>query len=137
LAVLVKVAAALQVSIQELIGPPRSGGKRYPAASLRSRKRGGASVRGLLPEPIPGMEIDRMELPRGAQMTGTPHTHGTREFLTCERGRIELVASGDRFEVVAGDVVAFRGDQRHSYRNVGSETAVAYSVVAIAPPGPR
>lgn len=134
LAVLVKVAAALQVSVQELIGPPRSGGKHYPAGSLRARKRGEATVRALLPDPIPGMEIDRMELPRGGHMTGTPHTPGTREYLTCERGTIELVASGERFRVSPGDVVAFRGDQRHSYRNVGTGTAVAYSVVAFAPP---
>ncbi len=135
LAVLIKVAAALQVSVQELIGPPRSGGKLHPAASLPTRKRGAARVRALLPDPVPGMEIDRFEIPRGGQMTGTPHTPGTREYLTCERGTLELVASGERFRLEPGDVVAFRGDQRHSYRNVGSATAVAYSVVAFAPPG--
>ena len=30
------------------------------------------------------------ELPAGAHMTGIPHTEGTREYLTCEQGRIEL-----------------------------------------------
>jgi len=34
-----------------------------------------------------------------------------------------------------GDVVVFRGDQRHSYRNPGRSKAVAYSVVALAPAG--
>ena len=34
-----------------------------------------------------------------------------------------------------GDVVVFRGDQRHSYRNEGREPAIAYSVVALAPAG--
>jgi hypothetical protein len=31
--------------------------------------------------------------------------------------------------------VVFRGDQKHGYRNTTSHTAVAYSVVALAPAG--
>lgn len=31
-----------------------------------------------------------------------------------------------------GDVVVFRGDQKHGYRNPGRGTAVAYSVVTLA-----
>ena len=78
------------------------------------------------------MEIDRIELPAGARMTGIPHTPGTREYLTCEAGVMILVAAGDRFELSPGDVVAFRGDQRHSYTNPGTRVAVGYSVVALA-----
>ncbi len=81
------------------------------------------------------MEIERLELPAGGQMIGVPHTHGTREYLTCERGRVKLVASGESWLLDPGDVVVFRGDQRHSYRNEGRRTAIAYSVVALAPVG--
>lgn len=135
LSVLLKAATALQVSLEELIGPPRSTGTHYPAAAIRTRQRGQARVRNLLPESIPGMEIERMELPPGGHMVGTPHTHGTREYLTCEKGRITLVASGESWDLDPGDVVVFRGDQRHSYRNSGRTAAVAYSVVALAPVG--
>lgn len=135
LAVLVKVASALQVSIEELIGPPRSTGKLYRASEIQVRKRGGVSVRGLLPEKVPGLEIERMELPPGASMKGIPHTHGTREYLTCERGQVELFASGESWKLSKGDVIIFRGDQRHSYRNPGRDNAIAYSVVALAPAG--
>ncbi len=76
-----------------------------------------------------------MELQPGGHMAGVPHTHGTREYLTCERGTIELSASGETWQLSAGDVVAFRGDQRHTYRNPGRERAVGYSVVALAPAG--
>jgi quercetin dioxygenase-like cupin family protein len=79
------------------------------------------------------MEIERLELPVGAHMTGVPHTPGTREYLTCERGRVQLAASGETWVLETGDVVVFRGDQRHSYRNAGTETAIAYSVVTLAP----
>jgi len=136
LAVLVRVAAALSVRLEELIEPPRRVGRLYSAASLPSRTRGQVTVRKLLPETIAGLEIERMELPARASMAGVPHTAGTREYLTCERGQIELSAGGATFLLDPGDVVVFRGDQKHGYRNPGSSTTVAYSVVAFAPVGP-
>src|SRR4051794_6138206 len=84
LSVLVKVAGALQVSVEELIGPPRSTGKLYPAASIPVKKRGEVLVRKLLPETVQSLELDRMELPPGSRMAGIPHRTGTREYLTCE-----------------------------------------------------
>jgi transcriptional regulator with XRE-family HTH domain len=134
LAVLLGVAAALQVSIEELVGPPRATGRLYRAAELRSRRRGAVTVRDLLPEKIAALEIERLEIPREAVLNGIPHTPGTREYLACERGRIELATEGEVFALGAGDVVVFRGDQRHSYRNPGADTAIGYSVVALAPP---
>jgi quercetin dioxygenase-like cupin family protein len=90
-------------------------------------------VRSLLPDKIAGMQIERMELPAGARLIGVPHTPGTREYLTCETGEIELVASGQSFRLQPGDVVVFRGDQRHSYFNPGRRTTIAYSVVILKP----
>lgn len=135
LAVLIRVAQALQVRLEELIEPPRRLGRLYRAATLPIRTRGAVTVRKLLPESIPGLEIERMELPPRSSMAGVPHTAGTREYLTCERGQIELSAGGASFALEPGDVVVFRGDQRHGYRNLGPATAVAYSVIAFAPAG--
>lgn len=132
LAVLTRVAGALQVSLEELVGPPRATGRFYAAGELPSRRRGDVTIRKLLPEGHPTFDIERMEVPVGGRFTGVPHTPGTREYLTCEAGIIELVASGERWRLAPGDVVVFRGDQPHSYRNVGEITAVAYSVVAMA-----
>jgi transcriptional regulator with XRE-family HTH domain len=132
LAVLVKVAAALQLRVEELIGPPKTAARLYAAASIATRQRGPVTVRRLLPEPIPGMEIDRLDLPARSTMTGVPHTPGTREYLTCERGIVELAAAGEVWTVKPGDVLVFRGDQKHGYRNPSSEPAVAYSVVCFA-----
>lgn len=131
LAVLDRVATAFQVTIEELVAAPRSDAKRYPRAEIPEKLRGAARIRKLLPDPIPGMEIDRLELPPRAKMAGVPHTPGTREYLTCESGEILLVASGEQYRLAPGDVVAFRGDQRHSYTNPGTRTAIAYSVVVI------
>lgn len=133
LSVLARVADALQVRLEELIEPPKSLAKLYRAADLPLRRRGQVEVRKLLPESLPGLELERMQLPAGAAMTGIPHTPGTREYLTCERGEIELTVSGKQWQLAAGDVVVFRGDQRHSYRNRGTEPATAYSVIALSP----
>ncbi len=132
LAVLDSVASAFQVTLEELVAAPRSEARHYRKDQLVVKMRGLATIRKLLPDPIPGMEIDRFELPPRAKVSGIPHTPGTREYLTCEVGQIVLVASGEEYKLEPGDVVAFRGDQRHSYANPGTKSAVAYSVVVIA-----
>ncbi len=133
LVVLTRAAAALAVSIEALIGPPRTACRLYRGAELPERRRQGVRLRALLPEAIPGLEVSRMELPPGASLTGIPHTPGTREYLTCESGRIELAAAGERWQLAPGDVLVFRGDQRHGYRNLEKRSsAVAISVVCFA-----
>jgi transcriptional regulator with XRE-family HTH domain len=133
LAVLVKVANALQIRLDELLAAPRSSARHHRAADLPTRQRGDVAIRKLLPEPLPGLDMERMVLPAGARMAGVPHTAGTREYLTCERGTIELVVAGERYTLAEGDVVTFRGDQRHGYHNPGTSIAIAYSVIAFAP----
>lgn len=131
LSVLMKVASALQVTLEELVGPPRASARLYRADELPQQKRGKALIRRLLPDPIPGLELERMQFPPGAAFAGVPHTPGTREYFTCETGSVELSAGGERWRLEPGDVVVFRGDQRHGYRNPGRKTAVAYSVVSL------
>jgi len=130
LSVLTRIASALQVSIEELISPPRASARHYRAAELPSRKHGaGITVRQLLPDAIPGVVVERMEFPRSTRMTGSPHKAGTREYLTCESGSVRLTASGEKVTLRPGDVVVFRGDQRHGYANMAEGVTVAYSVV--------
>lgn len=135
LSVLHAAASALGVSLEELIAPPRSEARLFPVESLAVRRPGDAVVRRLLPDAVPGAEIERFELPPGGRFSGVPHTPGTREYLTCERGRLSLAVAGERWELSPGDVVAFRGDQRHGYTNPGDEPAVGYSVVVFIEAG--
>src|SRR5215212_2409867 len=60
LTVLDRVASAFQVTIEELVAAPRSEARHYPRAQLVVKTRGSATVRKLLPDPIPGMELDRI-----------------------------------------------------------------------------
>jgi transcriptional regulator with XRE-family HTH domain len=131
--VLRKVAQALQLSIEELLSRPRAPTRLYLRDDLPVRSPHGATVRRLLPDKVPNLELERIELPRGVRMPGVPHTPGTREYLTCELGELELAVAGDTFRLHPGDVAVFRGDQRHSYFNPGAKLAVGYSVVILAP----
>src|SRR3954466_9944813 len=70
LGILHRAAAALQVSIEELISTPPAACRYYPKESLPTRSPGQVVVRKLLPDAVPGMEIDRMEIAAGGRMTG-------------------------------------------------------------------
>ena len=133
LTVLVAVSQALQASIEELLAAPRASARHFPAADLPVKTRGSVEIRNLLPDPLPGVVLERMYFPPGKTLVGVPHTPGTREYLTCERGMLRLTASGSSWELAPGDVVVFRGDQKHAYTNPGDDEAVAYSVVLLAP----
>ena len=132
LAVLDKVANALQVPLEELTAAPRAIGRLYVKGSLPFRRQGDGAVRDLLPDPVPGMLIDRMEIPPRGRIPGVPHMPGTREYFTCESGEVVLAVGGEQWRIGPGDVLVFRGDQRHSYRNPGAQRAVGYSVVVLA-----
>lgn len=132
LAVLHRVAEALLVPLEELISSPRAACQFFPNGSLPARTVHQISIAKRLPDSVLGVDIERLELPPKGRLTGVPHTPGTREYLLCEAGALTLVAAGERWEMSPGDVVSFRGDQRHSYANTGEGTAVAYSVILLA-----
>lgn len=133
LSVLGALSAALQVGLDELLSAPRGLGVLYPAGSLPKERRGRATIQSLLPDPLPGTEITRMEIPPGARIRGVPHLPGTREYLYCARGSVDLRAGGQKFLLSPGDVCAFQGDLPHSYGNPGQEPAVCTGVVVLAP----
>lgn len=86
LSVLMKVAGALQTTLEELVGPPRAVARHYRADELPRGRKGKVGERKLLPDPIAGMEIERMELPGGAAFAGVPHTPATGSTSPASRG---------------------------------------------------
>jgi len=137
LVVLVKVAAALGVPIDELLASPRALVRRWPASEVASRQKGrGVHIRELVPEPVPDEMMEVMDFEPGAVMGGTPHLPGTREFFTCLDGRVTLMVAGTRYELAEGDVLAFPGNQPHSYQNADAlAPARGVSVVVLAKAG--
>lgn len=137
LAVLVKVATALQVPIDELLASPRAKVRRWRAEDVGLHQRGrGITERPLVPEPVPDQMCSLMDFAPGAVMGGTPHLPGTREFFTCLEGRVNLFVAGDRYALDTGDVLAFPGNLPHSYQNAEAALpARGVSLVVLAKAG--
>ena len=137
LTVLVKVAGALGVPIDELLASPRALVRRWSADEVSRRQKGrGVSIRELVPEPVPDEMMEVMDFAPGAVMAGTPHLPGTREFFTCLHGCVVISVAGERYPLEAGEVLAFPGNLPHSYQNADALTAAqGVSVVVLAKAG--
>jgi len=137
LAVLIKVANALGVPIDELLAAPRAKVRKWPAADIAARVQGrGVTLRPLVPEPVPEEMLTLMDFAANGSMRGTPHLPGTREFFTCLDGAVTIFVVGERFDLGAGDVLAFPGNVPHSYQNADAQReAHGVSVVILAKAG--
>jgi XRE family transcriptional regulator, regulator of sulfur utilization len=137
LAVLVKVAAALGVPIDELLASPRAKVRHWGAGEVHVQSKGrGVTIHPLLPEPVPDALAEVMEFAPGAVMGGTPHLPGTREFFTCLGGKVNIMVAGEKFAVAAGEVLGFPGNVPHSYQNADATApARGVSVVVLAKAG--
>jgi transcriptional regulator with XRE-family HTH domain len=134
---LMRVSAALQISLEELLSPPPAFYKLVKAADVPTqiRHQGKIVVYKLLPDPTPGMILDRFEMEAHTRMGGVPHHSGTKEYLTCIQGEVIIAVSGERFHLKKGDVFTFPGDRPHSYENPGANRNICISVVTLAPAG--
>jgi transcriptional regulator with XRE-family HTH domain len=132
---LIKVANALQVSIEELLARPRTEVHLVRSADLPStaKSKGAARVTQLLPDPIPGMSIERVEIEAGGRLVGAPHVPNSKEYITVVGGVLEISVAGQTHRLKTGDVLAYPGDQPHQYDNVGRGKVTFLSVVVVAP----
>ena len=137
LVVLVKVANALGVPIDELTAAPRAKVRHWKTEDVAAQSRGrGVTLRPLVPEPVPEELLTLMDFAPGASMRGTPHLPGTREFFTCLAGSVTIFVVGDRYDLRAGDVLGFPGNVAHSYQNPHeAEGASGISIVVLAKAG--
>ena len=128
---LIKLSLALQVGIEELLSRPRQECELRTAAQIPVAKRSQGKVRitKLLPDKFRGLDVDKIEIDRGAVMAGHPHLSGAKEYLAVLKGEMLVQVAGNSFRVEAGSVFAFPGDQPHSYRNVQPSDAQAISIV--------
>ena len=137
LTVLVKVANALAVPLDELTAAPRAKVRRWSAVDVATQSRGrGVTMRALVPEPVPDELLTLMEFAPGASMRGTPHLPGTREFFTCLAGRVSIFVVGERYELGEGDVLGYPGNVAHAYQTPDPRgPARGVSVVILAKAG--
>ncbi len=118
LTVLIKVANALGVPVDELLAAPHARIRKWSSSEIAVQTSGnGVTSRSLIPERIPDELLNVMDFKPGASMRGSPHLPGTREYFTCLAGQVTIYVAGERFDLAAGDVLAFPGNVAHSYKN--------------------
>jgi quercetin dioxygenase-like cupin family protein len=100
-----------------------------------TRSKGGAQITQILPDPIPGMSIERVEIEAGGRLMGLPHIQRSKEYITVVRGALGISVAGQTHRLGTGDVIAFPGDQSHRYDNVGRGRVSFLSVVVVVPSG--
>jgi transcriptional regulator with XRE-family HTH domain len=135
LGVLVKVADALQASIEQLVGAPQPAGVVYSAESLPRRTRGKVTIRSLLPDKQPAVGFERLEFAVGGRLTLPAGSAGTRQYLACDAGDVEVSSDGEQWRLHRGDLLMLRGDRARVVLNVGRGKAISYSLVTWVPLG--
>lgn len=131
---LIKISGSLQVSLEELLSESKHEIKIYKPKDLVIIKKGMGpivNIRKLLPDKISGLDIELLEFEAGAKFKGSPHVANTKEYLYCHSGEVILIIGNERFHLETGDLIAFKGDVKHSYENASDQKlAICYSVVS-------
>ena len=128
-----KLALALGVPYEELLMTPKPACVLIRNQDLKKYKRSQGQINKveLLPRPIPGLQFERLEFQNFAMLVGTPHSKGTPEYFTCTKGRISVTVEGDTYSLEAGDVLAFPGDRKHTYKNLDGMESEGISIVIL------
>lgn len=136
IAVLWKIASALNVPFSALIAEPRAKAATVlPAASAKilTSQDGSFASRALFPFDEPRrVEFYELRLRAGSVERAEAHAPGTVENLIVARGAAEIGVAGDVYELKTGDAIQFHAGVPHEYRNPGGEDAVMYLVMTYA-----
>jgi transcriptional regulator with XRE-family HTH domain len=131
LKLVIQIAQALRVRTEELLASPRPPCLLIKADDLEAtyRLKKMVKIEKLLPDPVPGLQFERLKLEPKMTLIGIPHSAGTKEYFTCTKGCIEVRVGSEIFPLHEGDVVSFPGSWRHSYRNMVDQKSQGISIV--------
>ncbi|MFW6163047.1 MAG: helix-turn-helix domain-containing protein [Planctomycetota bacterium] len=133
-AVMLKIATALELSIGDLVDAPERSNiiRIIPASDDRYTFRAdpSCSIRTLSPLNLEkNIEFYRVSLEHRAELDSEPHFPGTEEFLFLNKGRLRVTTGGQATDLGRGDAIHYRADVPHSIANVGRGRAEAYMIV--------
>jgi len=133
IAILWKIAAALDVSCGSLIGEPHETVLQvltHAKAKILSASEGRFQTRALFPfESERKVEFYELRIAPHHTEIAEAHRPGTIENLVVSRGTVEIVAGRHSPQILGeGDAVIFEADVAHSYRNMTASEAVLYLV---------
>lgn len=93
----------------------------------------GIRVTTLLPfEPSLGYELLRVELPVGCEYHSVPHDEGAIEQVILLSGSMAVWLEGKWHSLADGEVLRFRANQAHGYRNQGHLPACFHDLIHYA-----
>jgi transcriptional regulator with XRE-family HTH domain len=135
LAVACRIAQAFSISVGELVDEPWTASaievirRNDPAFLYRSDSQ--CKIRTLSPLNMEkNIEFYELSISVGAQLKSAAHFEGAREFITVEKGSVEITAGVDTSLLNEGDSAHYRGDIAHNITNTAAVEAVCFLVVS-------
>jgi transcriptional regulator with XRE-family HTH domain len=134
LSVTYRIARAFGLSLQDLIESADSVSAIHTIRAAEGaqvfRKDKQCQIRTLSPLNLEkDVEFYELRLPAGGALRSQPHVDGTREFLTVEKGVVELQSGHSTETLAKGDSATYRADVAHAIANTGRHEAVLFLVV--------
>lgn len=133
IAILWKIAAALDVSCGSLIAEPHETALRvitHANAKVLSASEGRFRTQALFPyESERKVEFYELRIAAHHTEKADAHRPGTVENLVVSRGTVEIVAGRHAPQILGeGDAILFEADVAHNYRNMTGSEAVLFLV---------
>jgi transcriptional regulator with XRE-family HTH domain len=132
LSVLWKIAVGLQIPFSELLGesgPTVNLLRRADTQVLRSAD-GRMESRPATPAGLSRqLEVYELRLAARSTHTSDAHAPGTSELIIVLAGSLRMHVGNDKYELGAGDSLAFPADRPHTYENPGAGEARYHDVI--------
>jgi transcriptional regulator with XRE-family HTH domain len=134
LAVTVKIASALGISMSELVEQvvPIHNIEVIRVEDRNSvfRSDANCSIRTLSPLHLEkDVEFYELTLHPDGALRSAPHFEGTREFLTVQKGKVSVTSDAETTELNKGDSASYRADVPHEIRNLSKAESLIFLVV--------
>lgn len=135
IALVVKVAQALGVSVDDLISKRQSAHvtqvarKDMPKLQLDSGKFSSTKVS---PISTHNLHINDIDMLSGCYCKGVPHPEGSHELFLCLEGTATVEILDEKSIVEAGNLIYFQGHLPHCYANENDQPVKAVVVVYMA-----
>jgi transcriptional regulator with XRE-family HTH domain len=133
LAVTQRIASGLGMSLGELLEIPAASSSvtviRADDRAYHYRSDADCRVRTLSPLNLEkDVEFYEVQIQPGGALRSAAHFHGTREFLTVQKGQIRVESDDDAETLNPGDSATYRADVPHAIVNAGKTEAVVFLV---------
>lgn len=134
LAVTLRIARAFGLTLGDLLEQPGASSTitviRADDQAYHYRSDKDCRIRTLSPLNLEkDVEFYEIRLQPGGALRSSPHFEGTREFLTLQKGRLQVTSGESHDELNPGDSASYRADVAHSIVNTAKSEAVALLIV--------